>query len=109
MSALSVARDPKMPTEPAKPAQDTPPQIPAAPAAARISDLEIKDAQIIFGPVWQSLEADVGLEKLRFPKEIILLGGAPGAGKGTNTRFIAKTRGLTCGPIGLSALLASPE
>ena len=32
-----------------------------------------------------------------FPKEIILLGGAPGAGKGTNTAFIAKARSLTCG------------
>ncbi len=46
---------------------------------------------------------------LRFPKEIILLGGAPGAGKGTNTAFIAKTRSLTCGPIVMSALLDSPE
>ena len=32
---------------------------------------------------------------LRFPKEIILLGGAPGAGKETNTAFILKTHGLT--------------
>src|SRR4029077_1667605 len=46
---------------------------------------------------------------LRFPKEIILLGGAPGAGKGTNTAFIAMTRSLTCGPIVISALLDSPE
>ena len=83
---------------------------PPAPApSARITDLEIKDAQIIFGAVWQRLEADVGLEHLRFPKEIILLGGAPGAGKGTNTKFITKARGLTCGPIVISALLDSPE
>jgi adenylate kinase len=46
---------------------------------------------------------------LRFPKEIILLGGAPGAGKGTNTDFIAKTRGLTCKPIVMSSLLDTPE
>jgi len=98
-----------MPTEPAKPAQDAPPLVPVTPVPARITDLEIKDAQIIFGAVWQSLETEVGLEKLRFPKEIILLGGAPGAGKGTNTRFIAKARGLTCGPIVISALLDSPE
>ena len=50
-----------------------------------------------------------GRESLRFPKEIILLGGAPGAGKGTNTAFIAKARSLTCGPIVISALLDSPE
>jgi adenylate kinase len=71
--------------------------------------LEIKDAHLIFGSVWNELEAQVGRENLRFPKEIILLGGAPGAGKGTNTAFIAKTRGLTCSPIVISALLDSPE
>jgi len=74
-----------------------------------LSDLEIKDAQLIFESAWQELQAEVGRENLRFPKEIILLGGAPGAGKGTNTEFIAKTRGLTCPPIVMSALLDSPE
>lgn len=98
-----------MPPEPAK--SMTEPAVTAPPATipARITDLEIKDAQIIFGAVWRHLEDDFGIERLRFPKEIILLGGAPGAGKGTNTRFIAKTRGLTCGPIVISALLDSPE
>jgi len=75
----------------------------------RVADLEIKDPLLIFGSIWQKLEADVGREFLRFPKEIILLGGAPGAGKGTNTAFIAQARGLTCGPIVISALLDTPE
>ena len=79
------------------------------PTATKRSDLEIKDAQLIFGAVWRELEAEVGHENLRFPKEIILLGGAPGAGKGTNTAFIAKVRGLTCQPIVISSLLNSPE
>jgi adenylate kinase len=74
-----------------------------------VADLEIKDAQIIFGAVWQDMEARYGREGLRFPKEIILLGGAPGAGKGTQTAFIARTRGLTCAPIVISALLDTPE
>src|SRR3981081_3612954 len=81
----------------------------ALPTPTKLSDLEIKDAQLIFESVWQDLEADFGRENLRFPKEIILLGGAPGAGKGTNTAFIAKTRSLTCAPIVMSALLDSPE
>src|ERR1700722_15019521 len=102
-----------MPPEPAKTAPDAapgaPPPTQTAPTTARITDLEIKDAQIIFGSVWDGLETEFGRENLRFPKEILLLGGAPGAGKGTNTRFIAKTRGLTCGPIVISALLDSPE
>lgn len=77
---------------------------PPAPA-----DLEIKDAQLIFNHVWKQLEADYGRENLRFPKELILLGGAPGAGKGTNTDFIRKLRGITAEPIVVSALLDTPE
>jgi adenylate kinase len=73
------------------------------------SDLEIKDAQLIFESIWRELEAEFGREQLRFPKEIILLGGAPGAGKGTNTAYIAKVRGLTCQPVVISSLLNSPE
>jgi len=91
------------------PATSAPSKVVAPSAPGKLSDLEIKDAQLIFGSVWQELEADFGRENLRFPKEIILLGGAPGAGKGTNTRFIAHTRGLTCKPIVISALLDSPE
>jgi len=72
-------------------------------------DLEIKDAHLIFTSVWQALAEKVGRENLRFPKEIILLGGAPGSGKGTNTDFILKARGLTCEPIVVSALLDTPE
>jgi len=86
--------------------QSTPPAAPVAPSK---HDLEIKDAQLIFGTVWKELETERGRENMRFPKEIILLGGAPGAGKGTNTAFIAKVRGLTCEPIVMSALLDSPE
>ena len=48
--------------------------------SAATADLEIKDAQLIFNRVWKQLEKDYGREKLRFPKELILLGGAPGAG-----------------------------
>ncbi len=88
----------------------TTPSIPTSTnSAAKLTDLEIKDAQIIFESVWQDLETDFGRENLRFPKELILLGGAPGAGKGTNTSFIGKARGLTCPPIVISALLDSPE
>lgn len=72
-------------------------------------DLEIKDSALIFTHVWRELEAEFGQDNLRFPKEIILLGGAPGAGKGTNTEFILDARGLTCRPIVVSNLLNTPE
>lgn len=92
---------------PAKPHNFPPSSVP--PVGGKVTDLEIKDAQIIFESAWADVESDFGRENMRFPKEIILLGGAPGAGKGTNTAFITKTRGLTCPPIVVSALLDSPE
>ncbi len=73
------------------------------------SDLEIKDAHVIFESVWETLEEEIGHEHLQFPKELILLGGAPGSGKGTQTRFIMEARGLTCPPIVISDLLTTPE
>jgi adenylate kinase len=72
-------------------------------------DLEIKDAQLIFNTVWSDLAEEVGRQNLRFPKELILLGGAPGSGKGTHTRFVMQARGLTCEPIVVSDLLTSPD
>ncbi len=85
------------------------PSLPQAQFPVRHQDLEIKDAQIIFDAVWHELEDGLGRDNLRFPKEIILLGGAPGSGKGTNTAFIMATRGLTCEPIIVSGLLDTPE
>ena len=86
-----------------KTSTEEPVQKPAAP------ELEIKDAQLIFNGVWKELEEEYGRENLRFPKELILLGGAPGAGKGTNTDFIRDLRGITAKPIVVSALLDTPE
>ena len=95
-------------TAPAPPATLRRPMRTSPPAATANPDLEIKDARLIFEPIWENLQERHGLENLRFPKEIILLGGAPGSGKGTNTAFIAKTRGLTSPPIVMSALLDTP-
>ncbi len=75
--------------------------------SASAPDLEIKDAQLIFNGVWKELEQEYGRENLRFPKELILLGGAPGAGKGTNTNFIRELRDIDAPPIVVSALLDS--
>ena len=72
-------------------------------------ELEIKDAPLIFGQVWNRLVQERGLENMVFPKEIMWLGGAPGSGKGTNTPFILRERGLTAAPIVVSDLLDSPD
>lgn len=78
-------------------------------AAGNAVDLEVKDAQLIFGAVWDDLLEKHGRDNLRFPREFIWLGGAPGAGKGTNTPFIAKKRDITAPPIVISNLLTSPQ
>jgi adenylate kinase len=72
-------------------------------------DLEVKEAHVIFATIWKELEVEVGRQNLRFPKSIILLGGAPGAGKGTQTKFIMQARGLVGEPIVISSLLTTPE
>lgn len=77
--------------------------------AVRHQDLEVKDAQIIFNSAWNALEEKYGRTRLHFPQELILLGGAPGAGKGTNTPFIQEVRGLPAEPIVVSSLLDTPE
>src|ERR1700690_2001558 len=72
-------------------------------------ELEIEDAPQIFRQVWNRLVQERGLENMVFPKEIMWLGGAPGSGKGTNTPFILRERGLTAPPIVMSDLLDTPE
>jgi len=76
---------------------------------APIADLEIKDAQLIFSAVRCDLTEKFSREELKFPREFIWLGGAPGAGKGTNTPFIAKARDITAPPIVISGLLTTPQ
>jgi adenylate kinase len=69
------------------------------PATTNSPELEIKDAQLIFGAIWRELEGEFGRSRMRFPRELILLGGAPGAGKGTNSDFIRKVRGIDAPPM----------
>lgn len=83
---------------------EAPPPTPPA-----IADLEVKDAQLIFSAIWEDLQDRHGRDHLRFPREFIWLGGAPGAGKGTNTPFIAQARGITAPPVVISGLLTSPQ
>ena len=78
-------------------------------AAPSDAQHEVKDADLIFDSVFNGLVADYGLENLRFPREVIWLNGAPGAGKGTQTKFLMQTRGITAEPIVVSSLLKSPE
>src|ERR1700731_176417 len=82
---------------------------PLVPAATNSPELEIKDAQLIFAAIWRDLEGELGRSRMGFPRELILLGGAPGAGKGTNSDFIRKVRSIDAPPIVVSELLDTPE
>eukprot|EP01083_Nonionella_stella_P067269 177799_1 len=70
---------------------------------------EVKDPSLVFERAWSNVEAKVGPDNMVFPKDIMWLAGAPGAGKGFMTDFIMKTRGMTSRPIECSGLLKSPE
>ncbi|KAL6044997.1 adenylate kinase, partial [Balamuthia mandrillaris] len=62
--------------------------------------VDIKDPTMTFTRVWNKLSRQLGGEQnLCFPSELLFLGGAPGSGKGTNTAFILKQRGITAPPI----------
>ena len=82
---------------------------PAPQPTVGMRDLEIKDATLIFESVWTSLERERGRHNMAFPPEILWLNGAPGAGKGTNTDFILRSRDYSSQPIVVSDLLLSPE
>lgn len=72
--------------------------------------INLRNAQAIFKQAFTVITEEIGgREKLIFPKEIMWLGGAPGAGKGTNTPFINRVRDITAPPIVMSDLLNSPE
>jgi adenylate kinase len=66
-------------------------------------------ARSIFETAWSGIEQRVASGTARLPREIIWLGGAPGSGKGTNTPFILRERGITAPAIVTSDLLNSPE
>jgi adenylate kinase len=66
-------------------------------------------AAVIFQSAWSHIAESVESGTARLPREIIWLGGAPGAGKGTNTPFILRERGITAPPIVTSDLLNAPE
>jgi hypothetical protein len=53
---------------------------PLVPAVINSPELEIKDAQLIFGAIWRDLEGELGRSRMRFPRELILLGGGTGRG-----------------------------
>ena len=73
------------------------------------SDTVLEQANTIFESAWSRIRPGLESGEVRLPREIIWLGGAPGAGKGTNTPFILRERGIIAPPIVTSDLLNTPE
>ena len=69
----------------------------------------LEQANTIFNSAWMHIRGRIESGIARLPREIIWLGGAPGAGKGTNTPFILRERGIVAPPIVTSDLLNAPE
>lgn len=68
-------------------------------------DDTLQDAKLIFDDVWTRIESQFGVNNISFPREVIWLAGAPGAGKGTMSRSIMKATGIFVPPIETSSLL----
>ena len=65
-------------------------------------------AEVLFAKALGMVEARYGRSEMVFPKDIMWLAGAPGAGKGTLTPHIMELRSLTQQPIEVSSLLTTP-
>lgn len=76
---------------------------------AHAADAVHEQAATVFRTAWAAINDRIERGEARLPREIIWLGGAPGSGKGTNTPFILRERGIAVPPIVTSDLLASPE
>lgn len=82
----------------------SPPEVTSNPGESNVPP------ETMFAGVWDRLLKTVGGgTKMLFPKEIIFLMGAPGSGKGTNTPYILRARGITEPALVVSDLLSSPE
>jgi len=118
-AALRAGSDHLLPSDMAVADVAATPSVPAGAAAVMTPEsdpflaqpkdqFEIKDAELMFRQVWNSLVQRYGEENLTFPKEVMWLAGAPGAGKGAMTPIIKEYRGITSPPIEVGALLTSP-
>ncbi len=67
------------------------------------------EAAGVFSDVWAGIEKLYRHDDLCFPRQIVWLNGAPGAGKGTNVKVIQDRLGITAKPLVCSDLFNSPE
>lgn len=104
-----IAKNASTPVSPKSSAKNNRPEPAALGDPTRIFAAVIHKLEKEFSPQPTASSAIPQSQKLVFPNEIVLLNGAPGAGKSFNSRFILEARGLSTKPIVMSDLLAAND
>ena len=66
-------------------------------------------ADRIYENTMSKIRSEFGVQDIVFPKVVVFLNGAPGAGKGTNTLTVMQILGIANKPVEVSSLLTTPE
>lgn len=66
-------------------------------------------ADRIYENTMSKIRSEFGDQDIVFPKVVVFLNGAPGAGKGTNTLTVMQILGIANKPVEVSSLLTTPE
>ena len=66
-------------------------------------------ADMIYENTISKIRSEFGVQDIVFPKVVVFLNGAPGAGKGTNTLTVMQILGISNKPVEVSSLLITPE
>ena len=66
-------------------------------------------ADRIYENTISKIRSEFGVQDIVFPKVVVFLNGAPGAGKGTNTLTVMQILGIANKPVEVSSLLTTPE
>ena len=66
-------------------------------------------ADRIYENTMSKIRSEFGVQDIVFPKVVVFLNGAPGAGKGTNTLTVMQILGIANKPVEVSSLLITPE
>ena len=66
-------------------------------------------ADRIYENTISKIRSEFGVQDIVFPKVVVFLNGAPGAGKGTNTLTVMQILGISNKPVEVSSLLITPE
>ena len=78
-----------------------------------VSSENVRRDEDVAGRIYENtmskIRSEFGVQDIVFPKVVVFLNGAPGAGKGTNTLTVMQILGIANKPVEVSSLLITPE